>query len=183
VKLKLGVGAMVFLAGVCLVLLLQWTGILTLPKRNQVKTTAYPSASAGASDATRVTDVPEIPRPERSTSPAATGRAEAPTVRPRRSPPQEAPGEIAGIGAALKMTDGEVIIVSTISGSPAEKAGLLAGWIVDKVDGTSLRDRPLAECIQMVRGAVGTKVKLELVEPTTNERRTYEVTRDRILLQ
>jgi len=80
------------------------------------------------------------------------------------------------------MNAGELEIMNVIHGSPAERAGLKPGWIVDKVDGNLTRDLPLADCVQMIRGAVGTKVKLELIDPQTNERHPFEVTRDKIRL-
>jgi len=39
--------------------------------------------------------------------------------------------------------------------------------VVDKIDGTSTEGKLLKDCVDMLRGPVGTKVKLELVDMQT----------------
>jgi carboxyl-terminal processing protease len=65
--------------------------------------------------------------------------------------------------------------------TPASKAGLVPGLVVRKIDGTTTDGKLLKECVDMVRGAVGTKVKLELVDTANSKTNTVELTRGRIL--
>jgi len=181
------------LALVGLLLVLKWTG--ALPSRQQApqKSAANNQPVAASSVPVAATEIPEIPRPESKVAPnqlpqllrvpgaPSTSSARAPDSR--QLVPSQPTNEIVGIGAALKMNSGELIIMSLVQGGPAEKAGIPSGWIVDKVDGASTRDLPLADCVQMIRGPIGTKVKLELLEPETNERRVFEVTRETIVVQ
>lgn len=70
-------------------------------------------------------------------------------------------GEIEGIGAYIGTNDDkEVTIISPISGSPAEKAGIKSGDIVRKVDGTDVAGMTLYEVVNLIKGPKGTSVKL-----------------------
>jgi len=55
-----------------------------------------------------------------------------------------------------------LVVVSPLSGSPAEKAGLQPGDIVTAVDGTSVNGSTINDQITRVRGATGTKVTLSI---------------------
>ncbi len=71
-------------------------------------------------------------------------------------------GEIIGIGAQVEERDKKIIVVAPIAGSPAEKAGVLAGDVITAVDGKSLEGVDLVKAIGMIRGEKGTYVKLTL---------------------
>jgi len=74
-------------------------------------------------------------------------------------------GKFFGIGAVLT-TDPETgygMIDSVNQGSPAEKAGVKAGDIIYKVDGTETYGMTLTEIVSMVRGDDGTEVVLDLI--------------------
>ena len=91
---------------------------------------------------------------------------------------------IAGVGIALGV-DKETSsfkIVRIIPGGPAAKAGLTAGQLVDKADGVSLNGKSLNECINLLRGAVGTKVTLHVVDLEEHLTNKVELTRDRIVI-
>jgi len=190
---KLRLGSVLGLALVGLLLVLKWTGALPNRQQTQQKSAANNQPVTASSVPVAATEIPEIPRPESKVAPNQLPQllrvAGAPSTSSGRAPDSrqlvrsQPTDEIVGIGAALKMNSGELIIMSLVQGSPAEKAGLPSGWIVDKVDGASMRDLPLAECVQMIRGPIGTKVKLELLEPETNERRVFEVTRETIVVK
>jgi C-terminal processing protease CtpA/Prc len=47
------------------------------------------------------------------------------------------------------------------------------------VDGVSTTGKSLAECLGLIRGKAGTKVRLELVNPKRNETNTVELTRQK----
>ena len=72
--------------------------------------------------------------------------------------------------------------MSTIPGSPAERAGLRAGMLLQKLNGTSLEGMPLAKGIALIRGPVGSKVRLELLDPQKNAVIPVELIRERIQL-
>ena len=99
--------------------------------------------------------------------------------RPRQIPPAE---EIVGIGAMLRYDNdaGLPVVMNAIPGSPAERAGLKAGLFIQKVGDTSLAGMPLAECIALIRGPVGTKIRLELLDPQQNTVVPVELVRERV---
>ncbi len=84
---------------------------------------------------------------------------------------QELNGNFEGIGAELAQKDDHITVVRPLEGSPAEKAGLVAGDVITKIDG---QDAPasIEEAVKLIRGPKGTQVKLTLKR---NEQ-TQEVT-------
>jgi carboxyl-terminal processing protease len=76
---------------------------------------------------------------------------------------QDMSSKFEGIGATLKQTtDGAIQIVSTFDDSPARKGGVLAGDVIDAVDGTKVTGLSTTEVAAMVRGTKGTTVTLTL---------------------
>jgi carboxyl-terminal processing protease len=67
------------------------------------------------------------------------------------------------IGAVLSKRFGYVMVVSTLPGSPAEKAGLLPGDIMEAIAGFTTREMSTEQAAQMLSGAPGTVVKVSVV--------------------
>jgi carboxyl-terminal processing protease len=87
-------------------------------------------------------------------------------------------GRYEGIGAYVQMEDGQVVIVSPMEGSPAQKAGLEPGDVILRVNGESIADLGLDEVINRITGPVGSEVRLTLLRPETGETYTVSVTRE-----
>ncbi len=68
-----------------------------------------------------------------------------------------------GIGASLHFENGQVIVVSPILNSPAEKAGIKSGDIITRVDGQSLEGMNLDEAISLIKGEAGTSVQITVL--------------------
>ena len=80
--------------------------------------------------------------------------------------------EIAGIGATLliRPEDSAVIIIEVSENSPAERAGLLAGDLIVAISSVtpnpnwiSFEGLPLRSVVNMIRGPIGTKVKIKIL--------------------
>jgi len=84
-------------------------------------------------------------------------------------------GKFEGIGAQLGLKEGKIIIIAPLKGSPAEKAGLLAGDVITKVDGNSVKDWTLIQTVSKIRGAKGTKVKITI--DRSGKEMSFEITR------
>jgi carboxyl-terminal processing protease len=70
----------------------------------------------------------------------------------------------AGVGLLLSRKYGyEIGIVDAIPGSPADKAGLATGDIIEAINGISTRDMPLAFADVLLHGEPGTTVKLTVL--------------------
>jgi serine-type D-Ala-D-Ala carboxypeptidase/endopeptidase len=74
--------------------------------------------------------------------------------------------ELVGIGVALDLNPqtGTLRIDKVFPRSPAALAGLASGMIIQRVGDVSLEGKSLAECMRLLRGGVGTKVRLEVVD-------------------
>lgn len=91
-------------------------------------------------------------------------------------------GSFEGIGAEVGLKEGNLIIVAPIAGAPAEKAGLKAGDIVLKIDGTDTNGMTLDDAVNKIRGPKGTQVKLTIFRPSTNKQSDITITRATIAI-
>src|SRR5690606_35114227 len=73
----------------------------------------------------------------------------------------------------------KIEVVTPIDGSPALKAGVLAGDIILKVNGESIEGLKLPEVIKKIGGPLGTEVKLT-VRHVTGEEAELTMTREEI---
>lgn len=89
-------------------------------------------------------------------------------------------GSFEGIGAYVSMDDGNVLVVAPITGSPAERAGVLAGDIILEVDGESVAGKSLDQVIFLVRGPANSEVVLTVSRPELQEPLQVPITRARI---
>ena len=88
---------------------------------------------------------------------------------------------ITGVGVALGIEDHTLKIMKVLPNSPASKTGLSPGLVVQKIDGTATDGKRLEDCVAMLRGPIGTKVKLELIDAANSKTNTVELARERIL--
>lgn len=90
-------------------------------------------------------------------------------------------GDYVGIGIYMSQdVEGNIIVVSPIVGSPAEKAGLQAGDIITAINGESCSEMDLDTASSKIKGQEGTTVELEILRENeklnkTVERRTVEI--------
>lgn len=75
---------------------------------------------------------------------------------------EELSGQFEGIGAELTEKNGITTIVSPLSGSPAEKAGLKANDIIAKVNNEDTDGLAVGEVVNKIRGPKGTEVTLTI---------------------
>ena len=92
-------------------------------------------------------------------------------------------GEFEGIGARVDLIDGRITIVAPIPGTPAARAGIMAGDVILEVDGVSTEGWSLIESVSRVRGPRGTPVRLLLERAGSPEPATVEVVRDAISIE
>ena len=89
-------------------------------------------------------------------------------------------GTFEGIGAELSKKDGALTIVSTIDGSPALRAGLMAGDIIVSVNDEETMGWSVEEAVKKIRGQKGTSVKLVIARKSQDRPLDIAVTRDTI---
>ncbi len=71
-------------------------------------------------------------------------------------------GRVTGIGAQLQLKDGLVTVVTPLLDSPALKAGIRAGDVIDEIDGKPTRGLELAEVLKRILGKEGEAVRLKV---------------------
>jgi hypothetical protein len=89
--------------------------------------------------------------------------------------------DLVGIGVGLDLDEKTRAprITKIIPNSPTSLAGVSAGLIMQKIDGIPTAGKTIAECVALIRGPPGTKVRLELLDPVQNKTTTVEITRQR----
>ncbi|MBS4190887.1 S41 family peptidase [Bacillus sp. FJAT-49705] len=88
-----------------------------------------------------------------------------------------------GIGAEVQEQNGNIVIVTPIKGSPAEKAGIKPNDKVLSVDGKSLQGKSASEAVTLIRGKKGTKVELSIQRAGVDEAINVPIIRDTIPIE
>jgi carboxyl-terminal processing protease len=91
-------------------------------------------------------------------------------------------GQFEGIGAEVEMKDGNVVIVAPIDGTPAQKAGLRPGDVIEKVNGKDVTGLSLNDVVSQILGPAGTKVTITIYTPSTGVSRDVTLQRAKITL-
>jgi hypothetical protein len=90
------------------------------------------------------------------------------------------PVSFAGVGAAISIKEERITIVDVLPNTPASNAGLVPGLVIRKIDGMTTNGMKIEACTGLLRGSVGSKVKLEVVDTASNKTDTVELTREKI---
>jgi carboxyl-terminal processing protease len=92
-------------------------------------------------------------------------------------------GQFSGIGAELGTKDKDIIVISPLDGSPAEKAGVKAGDVITQVDGKSILGWNISQAVEKIRGPKGTDVTITVIHKDTSKQATLKITRDVITVK
>jgi carboxyl-terminal processing protease len=72
-------------------------------------------------------------------------------------------GQFGGLGMQVNMEEGVLKVVSPIDDTPASRAGILAGDVIDQVDGAPVKGLTLSQAVEKIKGTPGTDVRLEII--------------------
>jgi carboxyl-terminal processing protease len=87
-------------------------------------------------------------------------------------------GEFGGLGIEVGMENGFVKVVAPIDDTPAQRAGILAGDLIIRLDETPVKGLSLNDAVKKMRGKPGTAIKLTIVREGQDKPRTIEIVRD-----
>ena len=91
-------------------------------------------------------------------------------------------GSFGGLGIEVTQQDGFVKVVSPMDDTPAYKAGVLAGDFITFVDDKPMLGLSLSEAVEIMRGPVGSTIKLTIVREGLEDPIEVQVIRDVIKL-
>ncbi|MBR5155393.1 MAG: S41 family peptidase [Clostridia bacterium] len=83
-----------------------------------------------------------------------------------------------GIYISSDSQDNRVTVISPLSGSPAERAGIVSGDKILEIDGEVVMGDNIDEVSNKIRGKEGTKVKIKILKKATNEQIELELVRE-----
>lgn len=89
-------------------------------------------------------------------------------------------GEYGGVGATIRQREGKVIIADPYENFPVHKAGLRAGDIIQKIDGRDISDLKSSEISEMMKGQIGTTIKMQVRRPFAEGLINAELLREKI---
>jgi len=89
-------------------------------------------------------------------------------------------GSIGGIGIYVGVKEKKLIVVSTIEGTPASKAGILRDDVILKIGDTFTSELEYDEAISRMRGEPGTKVTISIMRADEPKLLEFTLTREHI---
>jgi carboxyl-terminal processing protease len=91
-------------------------------------------------------------------------------------------GEFGGLGIEVTQEEGFIKVISPMDGTPAAKAGILAGDFITHVNGESVLGLVLDEAVEKMRGPIGSEIIITVVREGTPEPFDVSIIRDTIKL-
>ncbi len=90
-------------------------------------------------------------------------------------------GEFGGLGIEIGMESGVVKVISPIDDTPASNAGIKSGDYIVRIDGQQVQGKTLTEAVELMRGPVGSEIKLTIRRK--NERKALEFKIKRAIIE
>jgi carboxyl-terminal processing protease len=91
-------------------------------------------------------------------------------------------GRYSGVGLEINQANNRVVVIAPIDGTPAERAGVLAGDEIIEIDDLSVGDHRFSDAIDQLRGRAGTSVTIRVRRPGYDDPLTFNLTRQKIKL-
>ncbi len=85
-------------------------------------------------------------------------------------------GKFEGVGMEVGVRDEEIKVISPLTDSPAEKAGLRPGDVIIKIEDESTKKMTIEQAVSLIRGPQGTEVKITV--DRNNQEMVFTVVRD-----
>jgi carboxyl-terminal processing protease len=95
----------------------------------------------------------------------------------------ETSGKFGGLGIEVGMESGVVKVISPIDNTPASRAGLKAGDYIVKIDGIQVQGKSLMDAVDLMRGLVGSSIKMTVRRRGVKKALIFNITREIIQVQ
>ncbi|MBL6857481.1 MAG: S41 family peptidase [Pelagibacteraceae bacterium] len=86
-------------------------------------------------------------------------------------------GEFGGLGIEIGMESGVVKVISPIDDTPAANAGIKAGDYIVRIDGKQVQGKSLTEAVELMRGPIGSDIKLTVRRKNKKKALEFKITR------
>lgn len=86
----------------------------------------------------------------------------------------------AGVGLILAKRYGYVAVVDTLPGSPADKASITTGDLIESINGVATRDMPLAYAQELLSGSPNSQVEITLLRLKNPDPQKLTLTRTNV---
>ena len=90
----------------------------------------------------------------------------------------ETSGQFGGLGIEVTMEAGVVKVISPIDNTPAAEAGVKAGDYIVKINNEQVQGKTLMEAVNLMRGPVGTTIKITIRRKGLKKAKVFEITRE-----
>jgi len=95
----------------------------------------------------------------------------------------ETSGEFGGLGIEVSMEHGVVKVISPIDDSPASRVGVKAGDYIVKINDIQVQGKSLTEAVELMRGPVGTDIKITVRRIGVKKSIIFNITREIIKVE
>jgi carboxyl-terminal processing protease len=92
-------------------------------------------------------------------------------------------GKFGGLGIEVTLEDGFIRVISPIDGTPADRAGLLAGDLIVRLNDTPVKGLSLKEAVEIMRGKPCEEIILFVIREGLAKPLKVKVVRDIIVVQ
>mgnify|MGYP001773203537 CR=1 FL=1 len=93
---------------------------------------------------------------------------------------EEASGYFEGVGMEIGMKNNQIQVIAPLEGTPAQKAGILPGDKILKIDEKPTFEMSLEEAVRLIRGPAGTEVSLTILREGWDQPKVFKIKRSLI---
>ena len=90
----------------------------------------------------------------------------------------ETSGKFGGLGIEVSMESGVVKVITPLDDTPAARAGVKAGDYIVKINDIQVQGKTLMEAVNLMRGPVGTSIKITIRRKSLKKAKIFEITRE-----
>ncbi len=90
----------------------------------------------------------------------------------------ETSGEFGGLGIEVSMEAGVVKVIAPIDDTPAARAGIKSGDYIVKIDDEQVQGKTLMEAVNLMRGPVGSSIKLTVRRKGLKKAKIFKIIRE-----
>lgn len=93
---------------------------------------------------------------------------------------EDTSGAYSGLGIEVAEVNHQLVIVAPLDGGPAQRAGVLAGDVIEAIDGIAVQPDAIDAAMKQLRGPIGSKITLTILHPAADKPTTIPLVRERI---